>query len=52
MRIKWLGNILRDENVQDRLIYSALQVHTYPGGLLSDARTTHTNLQHLRELLE
>ena len=49
MRIKWLGNILRDENAQDRLVYSALQMHTYPGGLLSDA-PPHTNLQHLREL--
>ena len=49
MRIKWLGNILRNIDAQQSLIYGAISVHNYSGSLLSDA-PPHQNLDHLVEL--
>ena len=45
MRLQWLATLLRDT----RYIYSALTLHTHPGGLLSDA-PPHINLDHLADL--
>ena len=51
MRMRWLCNLLRDDNVQQRLIYHAILLHNYHGGLLSDV-PEHRNLEHLAELVK
>ena len=51
MRLQWLASLLHDDNLHTRYIYSALALHTYPGGLLSDAHINlELNLEHLADL--
>ena len=49
MRMKWLRNILCDDNAHHRLIYHAISLHNYHGSLLSDV-PEHRDLEHLTEL--